>query len=181
VKTWQELLRRPEDESVKDYGPNSTMVLNAFTVLSDAKWLSTVGQPLEAADSAVPVKSWEEALAPWAAEPGRYLASGHLIAPAELCRQARQDPQIHEWWELAREDAFEYFGAPAFIPEDLPTRQEDLVDLYLYEFVSWLMAEIVGVPEEQCSHFRTMLAWFQDGRFPCGWAGEWPQGRWLVY
>lgn len=181
MKTWQELLRRPEDESVKDYGPNSLMVLNAFAALSDTKWFANVGQPLDASVPAVAVKSWPEAMAPWSAEPERYVHSGHLVAPVQVCSEAVQDAQVAEWWALASEDAFDYFGISGFIPKDMSVRQEDLVDLYVSEFVRWLMAEIVGVPEDKSTHFRTMLAWFREGRFPGAWSGDWPQGRWIVY
>ena len=30
-------------------------------------------------------------------------------------------------------------------------------------------------------NFREQLAWFQVGRFPCGWDGDWPNGRMRVY
>jgi len=179
VKTWQELLQEPPAEGEADYGPNSAAVLSAFGVLSDIKWFSRVGQPLEG--DAVAVKSWAEAIAPWPEDSERYLHSGQLAAPAALCREAIADPELREWAELARDDAYEYFNASAFLPKDLSTRQEDVIDLYLYDFVGWLMAEIVAVPAETSTHFRTLLAWFQDGRFPCGWQGEWPQGRWIVY
>ena len=58
---------------------------------------------------------------------------------------------------------------------------DDLLFEYLYEFISMLLVEIIASPEAECTYFREQLPWFHAGRFPCGWEGDWPNGRMRVF
>jgi hypothetical protein len=180
MKTWQELLTSGADEGKKDYGPQSQAVLNLFGVLSDMPWFEKVGQPLDAGVDAATVSSWDEAIV----RPGdgqAYEASGHLAAPAVLAQAGLADPQVKQWWTAAREDAYDYYDVTSSIPADFDSRKEDVVDLYVEEFVGYVLAEILAVPPEKSTYFRELLAFFNDGHYPCGWEGQWPQGRPRVY
>jgi hypothetical protein len=179
MKTWQDLLTSGPDKGAKDYGPQSQAVLNLFGVLSDMPWLEKVGEPLEPGVDVATVTSWDQALA--RPDDDTYEASGHLRAPAELAFAALSDPQVKQWWDAAREDAYDHYDVTSSLPVDFDARKEDVVDLYIQEFVGYVLAEILGVPAETSTHFRQLLSLFNEGHYPCGWDGQWPQGRPRVF
>ncbi|MET0555204.1 MAG: hypothetical protein ABW221_19335 [Vicinamibacteria bacterium] len=180
MKSWQDLLTGGANGGAQEYGPRSQAIRSVFEVLSDMPWFEKVGQPLDAGIDALAVPSWDEAVA----RPGDgagYLPSGHLAAPSALVVAALADPQVKEWWSAAREDAYDHYDLASAIPADFDARREDVVDLYVEEFVGYLLAEVLAVPPETSSHFRLLMAFFSDGRFPCGWDGTWPEGKPRVY
>ena len=179
MKTWQDLLTAGADAGDAEYGPQTAAVRKLFDVLSDMPWLEKAGQPLEPGLDAEQVKSWDEALS-WP-EDDTYEASGHLAAPAAIAEGALEDPQVKGWWAAAREDAYEHFDVASSIPDDFDARKEDVVDLYIEEFIGYVLAEVLGVPPEKSTYFRDMLAVFNAGHYPCGWAGEWPKGKPRVF
>ena len=92
-----------------------------------------------------------------------------------------QAPERKAWWQRAREEAKRYTVLRGWAPQTLAREQRDLIFEYLYEFVSMLLAETIASPEAECTYFREQLVWFHAGHFPCGWDGEWPNGRMRVF
>jgi hypothetical protein len=81
----------------------------------------------------------------------------------------------------ARAARFDTCHVPPYIPRELRADQRDVIDEYVYEYVSFLLAEIIGADVVGSVYSRAMLAWFHAGRLPCGWCGACPRGRVRVY
>jgi hypothetical protein len=68
----------------------------------------------------------------------------------------------------------------------VPFQAKHGLDIALVHSVRW---DILGALMENAylrsGHsaffFLEMLTVYEAGRFPCGWQGEWPKGRLLVY
>jgi hypothetical protein len=185
---WVDLLSERFSNVHDEYGPNSQVVASALVTLDKTRWLKCVGEAwLENANESTSeggvtvVRSWEEALTIFDEE-SRYNANGILEAPC-----SRVDPvfthfrERETWWQKAREDAKRCTALYSWVPTSLAREHQDLLFENLWEYVSMLLAEIIGSPEAECTYFREQLPWFHAGRFPCGWDGDWPSGRMRVY
>ncbi|MBN2371633.1 MAG: hypothetical protein JXO72_14215 [Vicinamibacteria bacterium] len=183
MKDWKDLLLGTVWEGVEDeYGPNSNAVVSAFETLSETEWFKHVGEMVSAKGEIVSVGSWQESIVPLIDEDGKiYGPNGHLLKPSNLCIEVIESERYHDLWQLAGSDAFDYCDVLSHIPDSLPAFQQDFIDEYVYEFVSFLLAEIVGSDVVGTTYFREMLSWFYAGHFPCGWVGVWPEGRMRVY
>jgi len=130
----------------------------------------------------VTVSSWKAALAPLQTRNDpRYGPNSHLLAPSLACIQIIESSAYGPLWQRAREDAFDYYSVRPYLPPALPEAARDFLDEYVYEFVSFLLAEIIGAGQIETTYFREMLAWFHAGYFPYGWEGAWPKGQRRVY
>jgi len=182
---WTDILSIRFDDVTDEYGPHSHEVVSAFMTIEEIEWLQRVGEPITRSEVAI-VHSWEEALTIFRGDRNanglrRYNANGVLNAPCDRVDPIfEQIPEREAWWQKARRDAKPYSifcGLPVTLSQEL----KDLVDENLYEFVSMLLAEIIGSPEANCTYFREQLSWFHAGHFPCGWEGDWPNGRMRVF
>lgn len=177
---WTELLSRRFSDVTDEYGPHSQAAVSAFVVLDKIEWLQRVGEPVMD-NGIVIVQSWEDALTIFG-EDRRYNANGVLQAACDRVDPVfEQAPEREAWWQKAREDAKPYTALYGWVPNVLPPMQRELMFENLYEFVSMLLAEIIGSPEAECTYFREQLSWFHAGHFPCGWEGDWPNGRMRVF
>jgi len=183
MKHWKELLLGVKWEGVEDeYGPNSRAVVSAFDVLSKMRFFRHVGKPIPKKAQVVAVHSWEDAIAPLIAKDGdMYGPNGHLSHPSQKCIEVIESDHYHDWWQKAANESFDYCSIMGFIPKMLDPSQHDFVYEYVYEFVSFLLAEIVCADIVETTHFREMLSWFHAGHFPCGWVSDWPAGCMRVY
>jgi hypothetical protein len=176
MQTWQELLGRQWEDVHDEYGPHSQAVVSAFDVLAQTRWFSRVGKRMRGS-TATMVHSWQEALSIFEVDTGDYDISGHLNKPARLCDQVMNSSPYRDWWERAVSDSGDYYSYAAAIPASLNESWKDWLDNYLYQYVSYLLAEIVGADIVPSTYFREMLPWFREGHFPCGWVGNWPAGH----
>lgn len=183
MEDWRELLEGVEDADHEgEYGPNTAAVLSAFAVLGETEWLEAAGDGPEAgAGQVVWVKSWDEVFAEFEEDKGLYDSSGHLLEPAVRCQAVMQSEKYRAHFEKAVEDAGEYYSQSPYIPDDLEDWQQSWLEEYLYQYVSYLLAELVGAEDAGTTYFRELLPWFHAGRLPCGWEGEWPAGRLRVF
>lgn len=178
---WTELLSRRFRDITDEYGPHSHEVVSAFMALDKTQWLQRVGEPVENSRIVV-IHSWDEALTIFASDDHRYNANGVLEASCERVDPIfEQIPEREAWWQKARVDADPYTALHWGIPDTLSEEHQELMFENLYEFVSMLLAEIIASPEANCTYFRDQLTWFHDGHFPCGWEGDWPNGRMRVF
>lgn len=175
MKSWQTLLAGG-DGADDLYGPHGGAVMKACEALGRARWLQKVGRPLKE-PGLVPVHSWEEALAVFETAEESYEISGHLRKPAQRCHEAVDREPERGWWEAAVATASEYATYDLAMPDELDDSWQDWLDNYLYQYVSYLMAEIIGADAVGSTYFRELLPWFYAGRFPCGWVGDWPAGK----
>jgi hypothetical protein len=185
LSPWMELLSKRWSNVDDEYGPNSQAVASAFVALDKARWLEEVGRPWQeryvAPESVTIVRSWDEALTIFDADL-RYNANGVLQAPcSRVDPLLERYPELKAWWQKAREEAKRYTAFSAWVPAHLPQEQQDLLYENLWEYVSMLMIEIIASPDAECTYFREQLPWFHSGHFPCGWEGDWPNGRMRVY
>jgi hypothetical protein len=189
---WTVLLSKRFRNAHEEYGPNSQAVASALAALDKTQWLERVGEPwLEHVDEPLSdnrvtiVRSWGEALTIFSRDrpygERQYNVNGILKAPClRVDPIFERLPERQDWWQKAREEAKRYTVLSG-IPDSLPRDQQDLLFENLYEFVSMLLAEIIASPEAECTYFREQLPWFHAGHFPCGWDGDWPNGRMRVY
>lgn len=180
LPTWTDLLSQRFSNVHEEYGPNSQMVASALVVLDNTRWLKRVGEPL-GGDGVMIVRSWDEALTIFD-EDFRYNANGILDAPCSRVDPLfTRFPEREAWWQKAREDAKRCTALYSWVPTSLSQEHQDLLFENLWEFVSMLLAEIIASPEAECTYFREQLPWFHAGHFPCGWEGDWPNGRMRVF
>jgi hypothetical protein len=119
----------------------------------------------------------------------KYGPNGHLIEPVARVRRIMSAPREYAWWQQARHDAVDFGGYTGYVPpwmekKSLTARSrtyDEAVCEYLYEFISWLLAEIIGGEQVGSTYFREQLEWFHAGHFPSGWEGVWPAGRMRVF
>ncbi len=180
MKTWQEILNIAWEDVKDEYGPQSQVVVSTFEALGQIDWFKRIGDPKPA--TIVDISSWQEAINPLISnETKAYGPNGHLLKPSLICIGITESEEYGELWQLAREDAFDYCNVRPYIPKALNTDEKDFIDEYIYEFVSFLLAEIIGSNTTNSTYFREMLSWFWMGHFPCGWNGNWPEGHMKVY
>lgn len=175
---WIDLLSRRFSDVTDEYGPHSHAVVCAFAILDKIEWFEHVGEPIDGGIAVI--KTWEEALTIFG-EDRRYNANGVLEAPCGRVDPIfEQMPEREVWWQKAREDVKPYTALYGW-PDTLSRAHKDLMNENLYEFISMLLAEIIAEPEAECTYFRDQLSWFHAGHFPCGWEGDWPNGRMRVF
>ena len=175
---WTKLLSRRFRDVTDQYGPHTHAVFCVFAMLDKITWFKSVGQPVIDSGIAI-VRSWDEALTIFTE--ARYNCNGVLQAACDRVDPIfEQIPEREAWWQKAREDVKPYTALYGW-PKSLSREHKDLMFENLYEFISMLLAEIIGSPEANCTYFREQLSWFHAGHFPCGWEGDWPNGRMRVF
>jgi hypothetical protein len=183
---WKDLLSQWQFEDVSsEYGQNSQAVANAFDVLGQIQWMNMVGTQFPRGVEVEKILSWKEALTPIMEDNnyGMYNFTGHLIKPSEQIDQVFLEvPRYRIWWEKARADVNDYYDYSPYIPQSLSSEQAEFLWEYLYEYISLLLAEIiVSEVVKNTTYFRELLSWFNAGFFPCGWIGNWPEGKLRVF
>lgn len=180
MKDWQTLLGNEWEGVGTEYGLHSQAVVSAMEVLGETTWFKQVGTAKP--ETIVAVSSWEAAIGPLSTRTNsHYGPNGHLLAPSLVCIEVIESSEYGALWQRAREDAFDYCNVRPYIPRLLASGLQDFIDEYVYEFVSFLLAEIVGAESANSTYFREMMVWFHAGYFPCGWDSGWPEGRMQVF
>jgi len=186
TRTWKEILADRWEGVDGLYGPHSHEVWSAVEYFSETKWFAHVGAPIEPNAGVVQVSGWKDAcsiFARFAKGPnGPYDMFGHLAAAVELVHPVTTDPIEGAWWQEARNEAANRAIFSAHTPKAI---EESLFEVpllkYLFEHMSWALAEIIGSAHVSSTYFREQLQWFSAGHFPCGWEGSWPSGRMRVF
>ena len=182
MRAWQQLLGERWEGVQDEYGPHSQAVVSAFEALRGISWFNHVGEALPPEVDGEFVSSWDAAIGALRRnEGGVYGPNGHLLAPSERCIAIIESARYRPWWIKARDAAYEAFGTSEALDPAWDQGRSNFVSEYVYEFVSFLLAEIIGADEVGSTYFRELLAWFEAGRFPAGWVGAWPAGRRRVF
>lgn len=169
-------------DDFNEYGPHGGDLMRVFTWLDETPWLEHVGSALARRADVAFVADWETALAPlMAAGLEAYGPNGHLFEPSQRCIDVIESETWREYWERAREDVAPFINFSPYIPRTLNSEQRDVLWEYVYEYISFLLAECIAPEVVDMHYFRDMLGWFKAGHFPCGWEGVWPRGRMRVY
>ncbi len=179
LMTWQELLSFEEfDDYSDEYGPNTQAVVNCFETLNHISWFATVGA--ETGENVEGIDTWGEALAPiMGGEGGRYDEAGHPIEPAEAAAKAAKTRGFAKPMKKAFNDVEKYVDYMGYIPAYFDKPQKEFMRKHMEAWLQNMLAEIIT--DSEVTYFREMLTWFENGHFPCGWAGEWPEGRLRVF
>jgi hypothetical protein len=179
MKSWQQLLAHYKRTSEDLFGPFTLEVGSAIVALQDATWFAHVGESLPL--GVATVTSWDEALAIFEDYP-RYSSKGHMSA-AELAvieaLDANPDriPWVGDAYDMARDTV----DVSAFVPKSLPLEARiDIAD-HVHWYFRCVISEIIVQDATTCVFFREQLAWWHAGHVPCGWEGEWPEGKHRVY
>lgn len=148
--------------------------------LREAAWFASVGQ--EASDNVIVVKSWREAIESCSSEPWEDLL---LEAANQYCeRLSERDSQRFMLWNRCVEEirplVVELVGEKTRWVEqahELPPIFRETVE---WDIVHVCMeAEFADVYPP--GFFASQAYWYVEGRFPCGWSGEFPEGKLIIY
>lgn len=156
--------------------------------LHAVEWFASVGRCDAVSASGLPfavtdVSGWDAALAACAAPEWEVCTAergGDLTASLhERC------PRDYQSWNLVvtrvKRDLLEPVVEPAIrrvsAVNDLPPVFGDCVR---WDVINGLM-EMLFAACAPPRFFSALFELYEIGRFPCGWSGEWPEGRLLVY
>lgn len=148
--------------------------------LSAADWFVAVGQRLDA--KVIHVASWDEAIA-------SCKAHGWECCQNEMLNLVRDGPcqkdraRYNQWNDIVRELKVRFMP---IVNErcDRVVKANRLPKVFM-DCVNWdvlgLLMECEYADLTDSRWFHTLGDWFLRGRFPCGWDGEFPRGRLIVY
>lgn len=149
-------------------------------------WFSRCGEPLSLTFS-MPVEqvsSWPKAVRSCK---GRVWENVELEAQNQLTVWLHQHDRVNyrRWNDLVAE-----FKATVLNPltEDRwePYCRQHGLDIAVVHSVQWdalgaLMENAYLGSGHRCFFFLELLSVYEAGHFPCGWVGEWPHGKLVVY
>lgn len=178
---WKELLAFEEFDDVTDeYGPHTQAVVNGFETLDTISWFSAAGSEPPPGTDVEGVNTWGDALGHLTSS-DQYGPHGHPVGPMEALEDVRDADEIQDWLDAAFAAVEEFVDYENYIPSYLEKPDRLFLREHLREFVEGLLIEIVAADMTDCTYFRECLSWFEAGHFPCGWDGEWPDGRLRVF
>lgn len=161
-------------------GTSADAATRAAQALRGARWFSSVLQATDLDRDVERVPSWEEAIASLD-RPDQ--TSGVLYAPAaHILAILDEEPsqRAATVGDTAARRVLSVIDVHPAIPATLGVPDAVTVADAITGFVRFLFLEISAAqlaPDRPCTYFRDQLGWFLAGFLPCGWAGEWPQGR----
>ena len=182
--------------SNNEYGPNGDAVAQFIQSLADIAWFEQAGQPLDPEDNArqvdfhfiaerdsQPYSGWGTCLAEADQAIDRLLFDHSLIGVQDAVQQAIRIENL--WDEDAASDFYEmldetygdpdigYYGNSYTYPHELVSLPDRIVRC--------AALEIAVAPFAELSFFQGIMPWFQRGHWPCGWEGDYPEGRLIVW
>jgi hypothetical protein len=170
------------------FGPNTALVTDCITRVQAIPWFTRIEQPhpRDAEITRVPItwmldepqRAWRGALAAHESPiERRLLDNGRLGFQVALDHYFK--PSFETAVEELSEDLIERF--PGYYGES-HSYAEELLDLNTVErIVRYALYEcLVDDLEPRSTFFRSMLDWFAEGYWPCGWSAEYPNGNLIV-
>jgi hypothetical protein len=150
-------------------------------------WFANVGEPLTL-DLTMPVErvaNWKDAakaISEPAWENGQLEAANQLTAWLSDNAQKAYDTK---WNRLVGEQTTKVL-APAMKKSLRPFAEKNHLPRKVLESVGWdvvhaLMENAFLATGHRCFFFLELLTVYEAGHFPCGWRGEWPNGKLLVF
>jgi hypothetical protein len=173
----------------EEFGPNTPAVRAFLESIKDVPWFSQVGQPTEpdskltrvgfdflAEHHEAPYASWGTALVGAESRIERLVFDSRRLGEWDAIRKVVKLPT--QWL-----DDF-YLG----LNEQHPGYYGDSC-LYAHELVDppirllWGAVDEIMVADLQpdLSFFGSLVPWLRRGHWPCGWQGEWPQGKLVLW
>jgi len=154
--------------------------LDAFDRLEQNDWFSALGQPHEG--PFIILGSWTEAVEICGAAEWQDLILEAANRYSEAI--ARRDTERFRQWNTVAVEVrkvvlplVESKVRPVCVAYSLPGVVETCVRWDLIHF--GLECEFADVFPP--GFFASQVYWYVNGRFPCGWAGEFPEGKLVLY
>ena len=150
-------------------------------------WFSRVGEPDDAFDVSMPVervKSWPAAMK---ALKSRAWEAATLDARNQLSERLSDTHRDRSrQWNKITADLKRTVIVPLEKKTLEPFREAWGLDVELLHSVRWnVLAALMENAYIDCDHgsffFHELLTVYEAGHLPCGWIGEWPTGKLVVY
>ena len=154
--------------------------------LSEVDWFSLCGEPLswDLTMGIEQVGSWSEAVE--SCSDGAW-EDTELEAQNQLTQWLHQHDRknYQDWNKLVAEHKAVVLNR---LTEEkwIPYQQSHALDDVIVQCAQWdvlgaLMENSYLSSEHRCFFFLELLSVYEAGHLPCGWRGEWPQGKLVVY
>ena len=183
IEHWSELLAYEKFPSYKDeYGPYTQQIVNCFESIDCISWFRFSGADMINPEYEVEnVSTWVAAVAPLMTTPETYDVNGHLKAPSEELDPWRRKRTTGKFYRSAAKDVQKHVDFMKYLPRFLERPDKDFLRLHIEAFIDGLLLEIIVQDEVESTYFRELLSWYDAGHFPCGWEGEYPEGKQRVF
>lgn len=166
------------------YGPNTKLIDDLGRRLELFPWFSRIETPHPDDNRLVRVKLeflLDQPVDPWngAAAEAENRIDRHIIDSARLSEQYSVQRAFHAPWSVARADAVleillkryhDYYRDTNMYAHELLDFPERIVR---YAFFECLVDDITP----KVTFFRDLIPWFEQGYWPCGWQGQFPDGK----
>jgi hypothetical protein len=172
-----------------DFGPNTPAVQAFLESLKDVPWFSRVGQPTEmdselmrvgfdflAEQYKAPYAAWGTALEHAESRIEQLVFDSRRLGERQAIRKVVKfsDEGVDDFYLALHEQYPGYYGESLLYAHELiepPIR-------LLWGAVNEIM---VADLEPGLSFFGSLVPWLRRGHWPCGWVGDWPQGKVMLW
>lgn len=152
--------------------------------LENANWFVNVGKPYpsEDLDTLIYVKTWKEAIG-WCSS--QYWDDLNLEAYNQYRERLfeRSRERLRLWNEIVVE--IKQYSIPLVERKTEQIIKKNKLPKVFNDCVQW---DILGVCMEAeyadiypPGFYASQAFWYVNGRFPCGWSGEFPQGKLVIF
>ena len=148
--------------------------------ISDADWFEKCGDPVDAAVATV--MTWSEAVQYCADEKWESICAEESNRIGSVVR-AHSHERFNKWNDVANavrpivNDLLRRECASAMAKQALP---KVFMDTVRWDIIHALL-ETEYADIYPPSFFATQAEWYCSGRFPCGWLGDHPEGKLIVF
>lgn len=179
----------------RKYGPNHEAVDKFIVNLREVPWFSRVGEPISNAEviqvdfdfMVSPLKLHTDRYAPWG--PSLTRAETRIVRSVLDHRRLDYDMAVSNDVRIRgifyHEDIFNrFFNNRECYPQDLPDPE-----FYAAEPIAWPDRLLRGAGCEimladvdpTLNFFRSLIPWLERGHWPCGWEGDYPDGKLIIW
>lgn len=173
------------------FGSNHAAVGAFLRSLDAIPWFTRVGQPTDQDECLVRVgfeflaDCHEDAYAPWGeslveaeAKIERLMFDnrrlGEFAEVQQAISQSGPNPYMDEFLTGLVDKYPGYYGETYSYAYELVERPDRLLLGAAHEII---MADV----EPNLNFFQSIMPWFRAGHWPCGWKGQWPEGKLIVW
>jgi len=148
--------------------------------LEEAEWFSHVG--VKDTTAAIVLSSWQEAIEHCASDDWQGLC---LEATNQLCERIveRSKERFRKWNEIV--DEVKGSTEPFVLRKIKAVVQEHNLPPVFEHTVQWDVLHVCMEAEYADvfppAYYASQAYWYVKGHFPCGWQGQFPKGKLLIY
>ena len=166
------------------YGPNTKLINELTLRLQSIPWFTRIETPHPEDGQLVRVKLeflLNRPVNPWngVAADAQERAMRQILESSRVSEQHHLQREFHAPWSIAQADAVldillerysGYYKETASYAHELLDFPQRAIRCALYEC-------LVDDATPRVTFFRDLLPWFEQGYWPCGWEGEYPNGK----